>query len=183
MANFDLLPPPMTLTVTRAGTGQGTVLSQPNGIECGDHCRHDFDSDTTVTLTAIPATGSTFTNWSGAGDCKGIQPSVKIFMNASWNCVANFSLLPPPPSSLIRLKVVRAGAGDGSVTSTPNGIECGNQCTYDFPNGTTITLTATPTKGSTFTKWSGQCQGTSGTVQVVADQAKTCVAQFEVIRN
>ena len=60
-----------SLMVTR--TGNGTVSSDPAGIDCGTTCTAAFDYNTPVTLSAVPATGWTFAGWSGAcsgtGDC------------------------------------------------------------------------------------------------------------------
>jgi uncharacterized repeat protein (TIGR02543 family) len=53
------------VTVTRAGPGSGTVTSNPTGINCGNACTANF-KPTPLTLTAVPAVGSTFTGWSGA---------------------------------------------------------------------------------------------------------------------
>ena len=41
-----------TLTVTRAGSGQGTVASTPAGIFCGSDCSDPFAENSQVTLTA-----------------------------------------------------------------------------------------------------------------------------------
>ena len=60
---------PLTLTVTRAGTGTGGVSSSPAGIDCGADCSEIYDSGTVVTLTAAASAGSTFAGWSGA--CSG----------------------------------------------------------------------------------------------------------------
>ncbi|MFN7171098.1 MAG: hypothetical protein ACK4NT_07700, partial [Candidatus Omnitrophota bacterium] len=49
-----------TLTVNKAGTGTGTVTSNPAGINCGSACSAQFNSGTQVTLTATPDAGSTF---------------------------------------------------------------------------------------------------------------------------
>jgi len=62
-------PTTYRLTVTKNGTGIGTVTSDPAGIDCGSDCSHDFGLETVVTLTATPAAGSTFAGWSG--DCSG----------------------------------------------------------------------------------------------------------------
>ena len=40
-----------TLTVSKAGTGSGTVTSSPVGIDCGADCTQDYDYNTVVTLT------------------------------------------------------------------------------------------------------------------------------------
>ena len=54
------------LTVSKTGTGSGTVTSVPAGIACGGTCAYAYDYNTSVTLTAAAATGSTFTGWGGA---------------------------------------------------------------------------------------------------------------------
>ena len=59
-----------TLTLTRSGTGSGTITSSPAGIDCGGTCSSDFVQGTGVTLHAAPASGSAFKGWSGAG-CSG----------------------------------------------------------------------------------------------------------------
>jgi hypothetical protein len=55
-----------TLTVFDAGLGSGTIVSDPPGINCvsGNGCSANFAVGATVTLTATPAPGSTFTGWS-----------------------------------------------------------------------------------------------------------------------
>jgi len=59
------------------------------------------------------------------------------------------------------LTVTKSGAGSGTVTSSPTGIDCGGTCSQAFDTGTTITLAATAAAGSTFSGWSGGgCAGT-----------------------
>jgi photosystem II stability/assembly factor-like uncharacterized protein len=60
------LPLLVRVAVTKAGTGSGTVISAPAGIDCGSTCDAGFDVASTVTLTATPAHGSSFAGWSGA---------------------------------------------------------------------------------------------------------------------
>jgi hypothetical protein len=74
-AIFNTSPPlpPVTLTVTKAGAGSGTVSSAPPGVTCGPICvtfSATFANGTTVTLSAAPAGLSTFGGWSGGG-CSG----------------------------------------------------------------------------------------------------------------
>lgn len=59
-------PPTVALTVTREGTGFGTVTSEPAGIACGKGCSARLAEGETVTLLAAPATGSRFEGWGGA---------------------------------------------------------------------------------------------------------------------
>src|SRR4029453_7152777 len=47
-------------------------------------------------------------------------------------------------------------SGNGTVTSTPTGINCGNTCAAAYSAGTVVTLTATPqNKNFPFLGWSG----------------------------
>jgi hypothetical protein len=77
-----------TLTVAKAGTGSGTVTSNPAGITCGTDCSQAYASGTVVTLTAAHAAGSKFLGWSGA--CTGTS-TCKVTMNASKKVMASFS--------------------------------------------------------------------------------------------
>jgi hypothetical protein len=54
------------LTVTKDGTGSGSITSIPAGIDCGPTCSATFDHGTVVTLTAAADIDSTFSGWSGA---------------------------------------------------------------------------------------------------------------------
>jgi hypothetical protein len=77
------------LTVTRAGTKQGTVTSSPAGINCGATCVARFFKPQTVTLTEHPAVGHKFTGWSGA--CTGKTTTCKVTMTAAKSVTATFS--------------------------------------------------------------------------------------------
>ncbi len=57
-----------------------------------------------------------------------------------------------------------SGTGGGSVSSQPAAIQCGATCVTAVPVGTSLTFTATPSPGSTFTGWAGACSGTGACV-------------------
>ena len=78
---------PLNLTVTVAGTGSGTVTPSPAGNSCGENCYEGFASGSSVTLTANPAAGSTFTGWSA---CPGTGPCV-VKMSTSQAVTATFN--------------------------------------------------------------------------------------------
>jgi hypothetical protein len=67
--------------------------------------------------------------------------------------------------------------GNGTVTSTPSGINCGATCSATFSHGQQVTLTATPGTGSVFSGWSGACVGTTSCV-VTMNQALSVTATF-----
>src|SRR5204862_401115 len=142
--------PTFSLTVSKAGTGSGTVASTPAGITCGTDCSETYPSGTPVTLTAAPTTGSAFTGWSG-GACTGTGPCT-VTLTAATTVTASFT----PTFTLTVAK-----AGSGTVTSTPAGISCGTDCSEPYASGTAVTLAATPAVGSVFSGWSGGgCTGT-----------------------
>jgi hypothetical protein len=58
------------LTVTRTGTGSGSVQSLPSGISCGPDCSRKFAAGTVVSLKAVPAPNAQFSGWTGGG-CSG----------------------------------------------------------------------------------------------------------------
>jgi Divergent InlB B-repeat domain len=167
VANFT---PTHALTVSKTGTGSGTVTSDPAGIDCGATCSHAYASGTSVTLSAAPTSGSAFLGWSGAG-CSGTS-TCQVAMNADASVTANFV----PTFSLA---VSKTGTGSGKVTSTPAGINCGSTCSHQFASGTPVTLSATADSGSVFTGWSGDCSGL-GSCSVTMDAGHSVTANFDL---
>lgn len=173
-ANFALATSnQFTLTVSRAGTGLGSVSSTPGGISCGNACSSSYLQNSAVILVATASSGSTFAGWSGA--CTGTGTSTSIAVTSNATCIATFSTIPTPQYTLT---VSRAGTGTGTVNSAPAGIVCGSVCAYSFAQGTSVALTATPAAGSTFTGWSGSCAGTVASTSIVVNVNSTCTATF-----
>jgi subtilisin family serine protease len=77
------------LTVTKDGTGTGSVTSSPAGIDCGATCTSSFGIGDQVTLTATPDSGSTFTGWTGGG-CSGTGTCV-VTISADTTVTATFT--------------------------------------------------------------------------------------------
>ncbi len=86
--------------------------------------------------------------------------------------------LSPTQAILDSLSVDRDGEGEGGVTSSPAGIDCGVNCSDEFETRKTVTLQAEPDPGSTFTGWTGACSGT-GPCQVRLTGDATVGASFE----
>jgi hypothetical protein len=76
------------LTVSTAGTGSGSVISTPAGIDCGVDCTEIYADGTVVTLMPTPAAGSSFDGWSGGG-CSGLG-ACTVTMNADTTVTAAF---------------------------------------------------------------------------------------------
>jgi hypothetical protein len=119
-----------TLTVTKGGTGSGSVSSSPGGITCGATCNALFDEGTQVTLTATPAAHSTFTGWSGGG-CSGTGTCV-VTLNADATVNATFAQDPPAVTTGAASGLTKTSASLAG-TVNPNG----NATTCQFDYGTT----------------------------------------------
>ena len=116
------------LTVSKSGTGSGTVTSDPAGIDCGSLCAQEFEEGETVTLTATPAEGSSFAGWSG--ECASTSgDECKVTMSAARSVEASFgkpgrhpnSRSPSPKGARApaRLRANRQGSPAGS-SAPPN---------------------------------------------------------------
>jgi hypothetical protein len=102
-------PPTASLSVTLGGTGTGTVTSTPAGIECGSTCTHAFDIGSSVTLSAVAASGSLFAGWDGACKAAGSASTCTVALAASQQVAATFDNAPAPPP----------GSGSGSKPLQP----------------------------------------------------------------
>jgi len=83
--------PVWDLSVTKSGTGSGTVTDNLLGIDCGGDCSESYADGTSVTLTANAAAGSQFVSWSGS--CSGSIAAFGLTMDANKTCDAMFSIL------------------------------------------------------------------------------------------
>jgi hypothetical protein len=160
-ATFDLVL--HTLTVTPSGNGAGTVDADAGliaGCSSGGGVCTDPDvvDGSSVTLTATPGAHSTVA-WSGCGSVSGNQCTVTV--EADINPTATFTL------KTHTLTVSKSGSGSGSVSCD------GGACASSYPEGSTVTIAATPDSGSDFAGWSGAgCSGAGPcTVTIDADRA------------
>lgn len=155
----DVVAPRHVLNVAATGNGSGTVringtlTSLPHGA--------DYAEGTSLTLTAIPASGSAFTGWSGASTST--NPTITVSMDAAKSLGAQFD-------RRVALDLTRSGSGsvkvDGSAVSLPY------QGTFGY--GQSVQLTAEPAEGWTFAGWSdGSAIQTDAqiTVQLAEDGA------------
>jgi hypothetical protein len=162
-----------TLSVVRAGSGSGTVTSDPGGIACGSTCSAVFPIGGLVTLTAQAAGGSLFTGWSGGG-CSGTGTCV-VTLDAATSVTAEFT-------ATFLLTITVRGSAPGSVTVAPVSIApCEAVCEAVFLDGTPVTLTATAGPGALFKGWSGACAGTASVCNLTMSAARSATATFSRI--
>ncbi|CAK0772380.1 exported hypothetical protein [Gammaproteobacteria bacterium] len=170
MANITVIPRTFALTVSVTGSGSGVVTSSPEGIRCGgSDCSVNFSANATITLSAEPASGSTFGGWSG--DCGGTVATCTLTMTAAKGVFANF--VPSQPTTFT-LSVINRGGG--TVTSSPPGISCPGTCSFPFAKGTPVILTAIAWSGNSFSSWGG-CAG-SGACTVTLNSNQEVSATF-----
>jgi hypothetical protein len=116
------------LSVIGKGNGTGTVMSSPSAINCGSTCTTPFAAGTTVTLSATPASGSSFGGWSGA--CSGTG-SCSVAMTADRSVTATFK------------------KSNGSTTDS--GVTLSSTALGDFSSTRTQSVTYTNNTGSKIT--------------------------------
>jgi uncharacterized repeat protein (TIGR02543 family) len=146
-----------TLTTTANPSAGGSISRSPNATT--------YTAGTVVTLTATPASGYTFTGWSGGAS--GTNATTTVTMNANTSVTANFTN--STGSSYTLTTTASPGAG-GTITRSPN------SATYTA--GTVVTLTATPASGYTFSSWSGGASGTNTTTTVTMNANTSVTANF-----
>ena len=151
--------PQYTLTMAVSPQGGGTTTPAVGG--------HDYDESTVVDITAAPAAGYEFVNWTGdVADANSANTTVT--MDANKTVTANFQLI----TRILTMAVNPQGGG----TTTP---AIGD---HDYDHGTVVDLTATPAAGYEFVSWTGDvADANSANTTVTMDANKTVTANFQLI--
>ncbi|MBE0430482.1 MAG: InlB B-repeat-containing protein [Dehalococcoidia bacterium] len=152
-ANFEVIPA-VTYNLNISSTTGGSVTAPGEGT-------FGYGAGTVVGLTASPAGGYRFVNWSGnVGTVANVNSaSTSITMQGNYSIVANFE-----PIQAARYTLTISSGSCGSVTEPGEGV-----FTYDA--GTVVTLLATPVRRYEFVGWSGDV----GTIADVNSASTTIV--------
>ena len=151
------------LSVTKAGTGSGTVVSVPAGISCGSICTAHMDKGN-VTLIATPGAGSAFTGWSGQ-DCSGVT-TCRVSIHGSTSVTATFERQSDLPTLTLQK------SGNGWVVA--NGVTYADNAEINYSKYTIVMLSAEAGLGYAFAGWSGACTGKNTcTLKMSTDKAVT----------
>ena len=142
------------------GTGSGFITSS--------HEEEKFVKGSIVTLTAQASAGSKFKCWHG--DASGQNVTCTLTINSHKTISAEFIKL-----EYFELKAVPIGTGSGIITCSPKA--------ETHLQGSAVTLTARPVKGSKFVGWQCDASGSSSSCTVIMDSVKTVVAEFSEIQS
>lgn len=113
--------PVESFDLTVSVTGNGSVSSTPVGIDCGSDCTETLAAGSTITLSAIPASGFIFSGWSGG--CSGNSPTCALTLDSSQVLTATFVPSPPPGDvtpPAVTLSAPAAGEVSGVVVLSAN---------------------------------------------------------------
>jgi uncharacterized repeat protein (TIGR02543 family) len=155
-SSFTTLKTVFTLTTNAVN---GSITKVPNAIS--------FDSGTIVQLTALPASGYTFTVWNG--DITGTVNPANMTMNSNKTITANFEL-----NTYLLTVNTTAGGTIGAPASSPVSVS----------HGVSTAIAAVPQSGYTFINWTRSgiaatiSDSTAANTSVVLTGNSTVTANF-----
>jgi len=152
-------------TTGTCGGGSVDCTFSPGCQSAAQTCFDGFCTSISSCNDRIKFQGYSFNPGLNECDCQGNPPAAGPTCNTQ---------------TTFRMSVGTSGLGSGRVTSSPSGITCGGVCSASFASGTTLTLTATPSAGSTFSGWSGACNGT-GPCSVSMTSDRSVSANFALL--
>ncbi len=122
-----------------------------------------FDSGSSVTVNAVPNLGYTFTNWTENGTSVSTNASYTFIIDGNKTLVAHFSII----QFTVLLSSIPAAGGTTSGEGS-------------FNPGSSVTVTATPNIGYSFTNWTknGVIASTNASYTFTINANTTLVANF-----
>jgi hypothetical protein len=144
----------------------------------------DTDANRTAYVsndTGVYSSPSPYSTWTAYGSGLANAQGFDLRLNSSLHLLAvathgrgAWEILTPPTQFTLTVTT----QGNGTVTSSPPGINCGTACTTTYPASTSVTLTASAASGSSFSNWIG-CDSSSGaTCMVDMTAARSVTATF-----
>jgi Divergent InlB B-repeat domain len=111
-----------------------------------------------------------------------IRPSsrasgLRVMVTSSIVALATWVLTFANAAVAADLRVMKTGLGEGAITSSVAGINCGSDCDETYGAAASVTITATPAAGSIFIGWAGDCIGIS-TCTLNMGAARSVRAEF-----
>lgn len=79
-----------TLAVVKSGSGDGTIIGDIDGINCGQKCAAQYPAQTKIILKALPSASASWNGWGGKEDCGNGNVCV-VYLDRDLTLTANFS--------------------------------------------------------------------------------------------
>ncbi len=153
-------------------SGGGTIVSDPEGINCGEDCSARFTRGASLIVEAVPDVGSRFVEWvdppcvvDGA-TCTVAAVESDLSLEATFAADIHSVTITPSPGGRVLGLDGSIDCGFAMAVDGPPGPE---GCTAEVEYGSMITLTAAPVEGNVFDRWGGDCAdaGTSPTCDLM----------------
>ena len=156
VANFELNSYDVTAMVSVNPTNGGTVTGTGT-----------YNYGQTCNLTAIPATGHHFVNWTKNGTVVSTDPNYSFVVTGEDTYVANFEINSYDVTAMVSVNPTNGGTVNGMGT---------------FTYGQTCDLTAVPAEGFHFVKWTknGTQVSTNPVYSFTVTEEANYVAYFEI---
>jgi hypothetical protein len=162
--------PEFPLNIEEPGTGTGTVLCKVEA-QPAEECKYEYPEGTELVLIAEAEEGSKFVAWEG--ECDSIAGNeCELKMDAEKTAKVLFE-----EEETFVLTVEEAGGGWGTVLCKVEA-QPAEECEYEYPEGTELSLIATADPESEFLEWGEDCTG-SGSCELTMDEAHAVTATFE----
>ncbi|MHC1774973.1 MAG: M6 family metalloprotease domain-containing protein [Lentimicrobium sp.] len=156
----------VSITATGVQTFNITTSSSPaqGGSTTG---AGTYNAGTQATLTATPATGYYFLNWTENGNVVSPDPTYMFAVNGNRSLTANFALLQ------FTISISESPANGGSTTG--EGV---------YLYGATVNLNANPNTGYSFTNWTenGNIVSANAVYSFTAENDRVLVANFQPLQ-
>jgi uncharacterized repeat protein (TIGR02543 family) len=147
------------VTANYAQIEYSLAITSPHGTVTKNPDKATYHHGDVVQLTAAPAAGWWFVNWTG--DAAGTSNPVSVTINGNKTVTANYT------QNGFTLTITSA---HGTVTKSPDKAIYGN--------GEVVQLTATADHDWLFLNWTGDVTGTTSTISVTMDSSKTLTANY-----
>jgi Divergent InlB B-repeat domain len=173
---FWYLIPIFFLLISLSSLGQADAgqlqLAWTDNSNNEDGFRIERKTGTSGTFSQIASVGVNVTSYTDTNLTDGATYCYRL---RAFNAAGN-SAYSPEGCATVKWTLSITKTGSGTVTSTPAGIDCGNDCSEPYASSAIVTLNATPAVGFVFASWSGNTDCTDGLVTMNA--SKTCTATF-----
>jgi uncharacterized repeat protein (TIGR01451 family) len=153
--------PMFTLTVTKSGTGTGSVTDSTGDLRnfnCGNVCSVSLPTGTQAYISTNPDAGSVFAGWGGACASSGLDNTCFLTMNADQKATAGFDVGPnfflsvdttslalsPGTSVTTNISIAPEGGPNNNAFNNPVTLSCSVAGSAQLPTCSLSSASVTP---------------------------------------